>query len=89
MNCRSSVDTLLIRHQNRGGDVTSRAVRTIPAYGSGGVRHRGSVNMIRALMLNCGNLASDDKRKAQASVRPKVAMHWQGAERLVVAMKYL
>ncbi|WP_090578358.1 hypothetical protein [Nitrosomonas sp. Nm58] len=38
------------------GDVTPGAVWPLPAYGPGGVRHRGSVSMIRALTLNCGNL---------------------------------
>lgn len=37
-------------------DVNPGLAWSKPAYESSGVRHRGSVSAIRALMLNCGNL---------------------------------
>ncbi|WP_090695451.1 hypothetical protein [Nitrosomonas sp. Nm34] len=55
MNCRSSVETTQMTSKLEG-DVTPGAVWPLPAYGPGGVRHRGSVSLIRALTLNCGNL---------------------------------
>ena len=55
VNCRSSVETTQMTSKLEG-DVTPGAVWPLPAYGPGGVRHRGSVSMIRALMLNGGNL---------------------------------
>ncbi|TAL47644.1 hypothetical protein EPN87_02420 [archaeon] len=55
MNCRSSVESAQMTSKLRG-DVTSGLACPIPAYGSGGVRHRGSVSLVRAPMLNCGNL---------------------------------
>lgn len=55
VNCRSSVETTQMTSKP-GSDVASRSVWPLPAYGPGGVRHRGSVSLIRALTLNCGNL---------------------------------
>lgn len=55
VNCRSSVEM----HQmtsKPGGDIVPGLARTQPAYGTCGVRHRGSASLIRALTLNCGNL---------------------------------
>src|SRR4051812_1762175 len=37
-------------------DVAPGSVWPIPAYGPGGVRHRGSAILFQALTLNCGNL---------------------------------
>ncbi|OQS35159.1 hypothetical protein B0T40_13420 [Chromobacterium haemolyticum] len=55
VNCRSSVESTQMTSKP-GSDVAPRSVGTIPAYGPVGVRHRGSVSLIRALTLNCGNL---------------------------------
>ncbi|WP_177166048.1 hypothetical protein [Nitrosomonas sp. Nm58] len=55
MNCCSSVEATQMTSKLEG-DVTPGAVWPLPAYGTGGVRHRGSVSMIRALTLNCRNL---------------------------------
>ncbi|QBY55919.1 hypothetical protein E0W60_30330 (plasmid) [Cupriavidus oxalaticus] len=55
MNCRSSVETVQMTSKP-GSDVAPRSVWPLPAYAPGGVRHRGSVSLIRALTLNCGNL---------------------------------
>src|SRR4051812_30149415 len=37
-------------------EVAPGSVWTIPVYGPGGVRHRGSAILFQALALNCGNL---------------------------------
>ncbi|PHV10361.1 hypothetical protein CSQ89_16675 [Chitinimonas sp. BJB300] len=55
MNCRSSVESTQMTSKP-GSEVAPRSIATIPAYGRSGVRHRGSVSLIRALTLNCGNL---------------------------------
>ncbi|PPD41008.1 MAG: hypothetical protein CTY16_16615 [Methylobacter sp.] len=62
MNCRSSVESAQMTSKLEG-DVTPGSVWPVPAYGSDGVRHRGSVSLIRALMLNCGNLRRRCKTK--------------------------
>ncbi|MBZ4219586.1 MAG: hypothetical protein LAC69_05310 [Chlorobium sp.] len=55
VNCRSSVesDQMISKPES---DVAPGLVWSKPAYESGGIRHRGSVIVIRALVLNCGNL---------------------------------
>ena len=55
VNCRSSVESTQMTSK-LGSDVAPGSVWPLPAYGSGGVRHRGSASLIRALTLNCGNL---------------------------------
>lgn len=55
VNCRSSVESTQMTSKP-GSDVAPRSVWPLPAYGPGGVRHRGSVILLRALTLNCGNL---------------------------------
>ena len=55
VNCRSSVESTQMTSKP-GSDVAPRSVWPLPAYGPSGVRHRGSVSLIRALTLNCGNL---------------------------------
>ena len=55
VNCRSSVESTQTTSKP-GSDVAPRLVWPLPAYGPSGVRHRGSVSLIRALTLNCGNL---------------------------------
>ena len=55
VNCRLRVETAQMTSKLEG-DVTPGLACTKPAYGTGGVRHRGSVSLVRALMLNYGNL---------------------------------
>ena len=55
VNCRSSVETVQMTSKP-GSDVAPGLARTQPAYGTCGVRHRGSASLIWALTLNCGNL---------------------------------
>jgi hypothetical protein len=55
VNCRSSVESTQMTSKP-GSDVAPGLAQAKPAYGLRGVRHRGSVSVIRALMLNCGNL---------------------------------
>jgi hypothetical protein len=76
VNCRSSVETTQMTSKLEG-DVTPGAVWPLPADGPGGVRHRGSVSLIRALTLNCGNLrwrceakGTSSKGKADSSDVP-------------------
>jgi hypothetical protein len=55
VNCRSSVESAQTTSK-AGSEVAPRSAWTGPAYGPGGVRHRGSASLFRALTLNCGNL---------------------------------
>jgi hypothetical protein len=55
VNCRSSVESTQSTSKP-GSEVAPRSVWPLPAYGSVGVRHRGSVSLFLALTLNCGNL---------------------------------
>lgn len=55
MNCRSIVESAKMTSKP-GVDVNPGSAESIPVYGFSGVRHRGSANLILALMLNCGNL---------------------------------
>ena len=55
VNCRSSVESTQMTSKP-GSGVALRSVWPLPAYGPSGVRHRGSVSLIRALTLNCVNL---------------------------------
>ena len=55
VNCRSSVESAQTTSKAES-DVAPRSAWTGPAYGPGGVRHRGSAILLPALMLNCGNL---------------------------------
>lgn len=76
VNCRSSVESTQTTSK-LGSDVAPGLVWPLPAYGPDGVRHRGSVILIRALMLNCGNLrwrckakGTSPKGKADSSDAP-------------------
>ncbi|ARM30521.1 hypothetical protein B9H02_03240 [Prosthecochloris sp. HL-130-GSB] len=67
MNCRSSVeiDKMISKPEVH---VAPGLVWSKPVYESGGIRRRGSVSVIRALISNCGNL----RRRCQAkSTSPK------------------
>ena len=55
VNCRSSVESAQTTSKPVS-DVAPGSVWTIPAYGPGGVRHRGSAILFQALTLNRGNL---------------------------------
>src|SRR5207302_8487622 len=55
VNCRSSVENAQMTSKP-ASDVAPGSVRTVPAYGPDGVRHRGSAILFQALTLNCGNL---------------------------------
>lgn len=55
MNCRSIVETAQMTSKPES-DVAPGSVRTEPADGLHGVRHRGSVILFLALSWNCGNL---------------------------------
>jgi hypothetical protein len=55
VNCRSSVESAQTTSKPVS-DVAPGSVWPIPAYGSDGVRHRGSAILFQALTLNRGNL---------------------------------
>ena len=76
VNCRLRVETTQETSKLRG-DVTSGLACTKPAYGTGGVRHRGSVSLVWAPTLNCGNLrrrwqgkGTSEKGKAESTDAP-------------------
>jgi hypothetical protein len=76
VNCRSSVESTQMTSK-LSGYVTSGLACAIPVYGTGGVRHRGSVSLVRAPMLNCGNLrrrwqgkSPSVKREAESTDAP-------------------
>jgi hypothetical protein len=56
VNHRSSVESRQMMSK-LGSHVASGRVWWKPADWPDGIRHRGGVNLIRALMLNCGNLS--------------------------------
>jgi hypothetical protein len=55
VNCRSSVESAQTTSKPVS-EVAPGSVWPIPAYGPGGVRHRGSAILFQALTLNRGNL---------------------------------
>ncbi len=56
VNHRSRVESRQMTSK-LGSDVAPGGIRRKPADWPDGVRHRGGVNLIRALMRNCGNLS--------------------------------
>lgn len=56
VNHRSSVESRQMASK-LGIDVAPGRIWRKPAEWPGVARHRGGVNLIRALMLNCGNLS--------------------------------
>ena len=52
-----------------GVDVNPGSAWRVPAYWLRGVRHRGSVSVDRASMLNCGNLRLRWKEKGTSAKR--------------------
>jgi hypothetical protein len=55
VNCRSSVESTQMTSKP-GLDVIPGQAWRVPAYWPCDVRHRGSASLVRAPMLNCGNL---------------------------------
>jgi hypothetical protein len=55
VNCHSSVESSQMTSKP-GVYVNPGQAWRIPVYWACGVRHRGSASLVRALMLNCGNL---------------------------------
>ncbi len=47
---------------------TPGQIQEIPAYGLGGVRHKGGVNLVQALLRNVGTCRSDVKGETQVEV---------------------
>jgi hypothetical protein len=74
--CRLSVESTQMTSKP-GSDVAPGSAQAKPAYCLRGVRHRGSVSVIRTLMLNCGSLrrrcegiGSSPKSKADSTDAP-------------------
>ena len=62
--------------------------KTVPVYGLGGVRRRGCMNLIQALVWNVGTCWLNAKgREVAMLVALQVPMSARGAEQPVVAMK--
>lgn len=57
MTCRK----LFHRHRNRVGRLARDGAQRKPVYRLGGVRHKGGVSSIQALVWNVGTCRSDDK----------------------------
>ena len=66
MNHRRSVDNCN-RCQNQGLDITLGQIRRVPVFRSGGIRHRGGVTFIQALVWNLESCRSDVKGDIQAA----------------------
>jgi len=62
MTCRN-VDK---RRRNRGRECVPGQTQEEPGYCLGGVRHKGGVNLIRALVRNVGTCRLDAKGEIQA-----------------------
>ena len=65
VNCRSIAETAQTTSKP-GLDVTPGSAWRVPAYWPCDVRHRGSVSLVRAPTLNCGNLRSRCKGKGSS-----------------------
>ena len=63
----------------------------MPVYCLGGIRHKGSANLIQALVWNVGTCRPDDKGEIQVeeTIRMRVPMRDTGADQLVVVWKFL
>jgi len=78
MRCRKLVPVT----SKLGTFTTPGKVQEEPAYCLGGVRHKGSANLIQALVWNVGTCRSDDKGETQSGgpMRERVPMRDTGAE---------
>ena len=56
-----------------------------------GIRHKGSANLIQALVRNVGTCRPDDKGEIQVeeTIRMRVPMRGTGTDQLVVVLKSL
>jgi hypothetical protein len=77
--------------QNWGAYRFPGEARREPVYGLGGIRHKGSANLVKALVWNVGTFRPDDKGEIQVEdpTRMRVPMRGTGADQLVVVMKFL
>jgi len=74
-----------------GANTTPGKVQGKPVYCLGGVRHKGGVNLIQALVWNAGTCRSDDKGETRSGgpTRARVPMRGTGADQLVLVLKSL
>ena len=79
------------RRQNWGLTELQNKSKGRPAYCLGGVRHKGSANLIQAFVWNVGTCRSDDKGETRSGgpTRVRVPMRGTGADQLVVVLKSL
>ena len=70
---------------------TPGEVQELPVYCLGGVRHKGSANLVQALVWNVGTCRPDVKGEIQVeeTIRMRVPMRGTGAEQPVVGRKVL
>ena len=63
----------------------------MPVYCLGDIRHKGSANLIQALVWNVGTCRSDVKGEIQVeeTTRMKVPMLGTGADHPVLVLKFL
>jgi hypothetical protein len=94
----ASASELLMRCRNELDDVKTGGLTDLQdklkgdhAYCLGGIRHKGSANLIQALVWNVGTCRSDDKGEIQMeeTIRMRVPMRGTGTEQSVVGRKVL
>jgi hypothetical protein len=94
VNCRSSVVTAQMTSKP-GRDVIPGQAWRVPAYWPCDVRHRGSARLVRAPMLNCGNLrlrckgkgTSPEGKADSTEAQPRSGATRSSDEVAVMAMK--
>lgn len=79
MNHRGSVDNCN-RYQNRNLDIIPGQIRRTPEFWSGGIRHRGGMTFVQALIWNLGSCRSDAKGAIQAETLQE-SEYQSGAQR--------
>jgi len=79
------------RRQNWSRTLLQDKSRGEPVYCLGGVRHKGGVNLIQALVWNVGTCRPDAKGETQSGrpTRARVPMRGTGADQLVLVLKSL
>ena len=89
---------LLLRCRNEKDDARTGGLTDFqdksqgePVYCLGGIRHKGSANLIRAFVRNVGTCRSDAKGEIQVeeTTRMRVPMRDTGADHPVVVLKFL